>query len=118
MVGFGLGCAKEGHDGIADVLVQGAAPAEDLLSHGFESAVQDVGEFERLHAFAHAGEAADIGEEYRDLAALGLQGRRFKVLAGLEDLTHHSRRVIALEALAESRFALALNPHGGEVGHG
>ena len=94
----------ERHDGVADVLVDGAAVLLDDHGHGREIAAEQGGESLRvvLVALREGGEGPDIAEHDGELAALAadLQGSR----AGRQPIDHH-RRQIAAEGVADGAAA-------------
>ena len=70
--------AEQGHDVVADVLVDGAAVALDLLAQAPQEALDHRLEGLGVEALGHRGVAGEVGEEDGDLAALlgGAAGRR------------------------------------------
>ena len=60
----------ESHDLVADVLVDGAVPGEDDPAEVVEVHLHHLGDIARRHRLRHRGEAADVDEEERDVAAL------------------------------------------------
>ena len=60
----------ESHDCIAHVLVDGAAVAGDHVGQRREQLIDEAGQRLRVHALGPAREAAHIGEQQRQLAAL------------------------------------------------
>ena len=67
--------AEDGHDVVADVLVDLAPEALDLLAQAPQRAVDETLDRLGVHALGHGGVARQVGEQHRDLAAL-LGGRR------------------------------------------
>ncbi len=68
MVGIGLRRVPEGHDAVADVLVDGAVVGEDRRPQRIEVARQPAGQQLGLHGLGDPREAFDVGEHHRDLA--------------------------------------------------
>jgi hypothetical protein len=66
------GRAENGHDAIANKFVDMAFVASDNLGQVAHAAVHETGDYFRIQLFAHGGEAADVGEQHRDIAALGI----------------------------------------------
>ncbi|MNK78261.1 hypothetical protein D3C87_978840 [compost metagenome] len=79
------GGSEEGHDGVADVLVDHAPEAVDGLGEDGEELVDDLGDFLGIQLLAHGREARDVGEEHRDDAAIALD-------LGLLGGAHRDRR--------------------------
>ena len=67
----GDGGAPDGHDGVADELLDGAAVAADHLAGELEVAVQELAGVLGVVALGEGREADEVGEEDRDEAALG-----------------------------------------------
>ena len=76
MVGIGLGRVPEGHDAVADILVDHAAIARDRRPQRLEVARQPAGQELGLDAFADAREALDVGEHHGEVAPRAAQPRR------------------------------------------
>src|SRR5206468_4979653 len=67
--------AEYRHDGVADVLLDGAAEAFDLLGHGSEEGLQDAAKVLRIEAGSELGGRREVGEQDgHDLALLELGG--------------------------------------------
>ncbi len=98
--------SPEGHDGVADVLVDGAATGVDDLRHRRQVGVHQRGELARLQRLRGGGEVADVGEQHRELAAVALHRES---LAGLAHLAHALGRHVLAEEVGQlsnrSRFA-------------
>ena len=65
--------AEDAHDAVADVLVDRAAVALDHAVDGFEEAAHELVQLLRVEFAAEPGIAGEIGEQHRDLPALGLR---------------------------------------------
>ena len=74
--------AEEHHHAVADELVDGAAVLQGDLRHFVEVGVEQVGEGFGFQLFGQLGKALDVGEEHRELLALGFQAY---VLLAAED---------------------------------
>ena len=61
------GGTKEGDDGVANVLVDGALVLQDYVAHGGEVLVQNRNQLGCGKLFRQGGEALDIGEEGGDI---------------------------------------------------
>ena len=72
MIGLMLRRAPEGHDRVADILVQGAAFGLDALADALEMIVEHVRHIARRHVLRHGGEADDVGEHHRQFHLGGL----------------------------------------------
>ena len=66
-----LGVAEERQDGVADELVDRGAMLQRDLRHLGEVLVEQRGQLLRLQALGRGGEVLDVGEEDRELLALG-----------------------------------------------
>ena len=71
--------AEQGHDAVADELVDAAATSFDRLSHGPEVAVEDIDHVIGQLGLGDRREVADIGEQNSDLLFLPLMRRRLCV---------------------------------------
>ena len=97
--------APEGHDRVADELVERAAVLEDHLHHLGEVLAQELGDGVRPHRFGHRGEATDVAEEHRGGPALAaLADGAFL----LRDIGRDVGREVALEVGADGDFAADL----------
>ena len=67
--------AEDGHDVVADVLVDGAAVAGDLLAEPAQAAVDERLDALGVHPLGHGRVAGEVGEQHGDLAPL-VGGRR------------------------------------------
>ena len=74
VVAVGHRGAEEGHDRVADKLVDDAAVGFEGGAHAVEVAVEEGEEFGGGELLAEGGEAAEIGEEDGDLAFLATEG--------------------------------------------
>ena len=92
--------AEDGHDRVADVLVERAVVLEDHVRHPRQVVVQEQRHRGGAHLLRHAGEAHDVGEQDRDLLHLGHAQRRALRLGGGEDAARHLGREEAAQALA------------------
>ena len=63
-------CPEDGHDVVADVLVDLAAEALDLLAQAPQAPVDEGLDLLGVHALSHRGVAREVGEHDGDLAAL------------------------------------------------
>lgn len=70
---MGEDVAPYGHDGVADVFVEGAALGVDAGDHFFEVFVELVDECDFVCAFGEGREGADVGEEDGDGFALAAE---------------------------------------------
>ena len=69
-----LGRAPEGHDRVADVLVERPPVARhDDVGHRRQVLVQELEEHVRVELLRERGEAADVGEEDRQLALVAAE---------------------------------------------
>ena len=102
-----VGVAKEHHHAVTDELVDGATVFDGDLRHLVEVVVEHVGEGFGLEFFGQLGEALDVGEEHRDLLALGAQGD--VLLAGEDGFPDLGREVFGQVVRQDRRlFLLAL----------
>ena len=85
--------APEGHQRVADVLVDGPAVAVDHLGQWREDVVQELDQLARLEPLGDGGEVADVREEHRHLPGLAVHGEALRVLR--EGLGHLGRHVLA-----------------------
>ena len=106
MVGIGLRRVPEGHDAVADVLVDRAVVGQDRRSQRIEIARQPAGQQLRLHGLADPREAFDVGEHHRDLAPPAADARG---LGRAHDLVHEVLRHVAAEHLQPLAHALDRN---------
>ena len=67
--------AKQGHDAIAGVLVDGALEAVHFCGDALEAAVDDVVHHLRVELLSEGGETSHVGKQHRDLLALPFEGR-------------------------------------------
>lgn len=67
-----MGAPKNGHDAIANKFVDMTFVARDNVGQIAHAAVHETGDYFGIQLFAHGGEAADVGEQHRDIAALGI----------------------------------------------
>ena len=81
MVFVGDRGAKQGHDAIAQHLVDGALEAMHGVHHDVQGWVQEPPSLFRVKTLDQFRRAFDVGEEDRDLFALAFQG-----MAGCENL--------------------------------
>ena len=72
----GDGGAPDGHDGVADELLDGAAVAADHLAGELEVAVQELAGVLGVVALGDRGEADEVGEEDRRRGGARRRGRR------------------------------------------
>ena len=70
MVGLRIRCAEDGHDGVADELVDRTLVLEDDVGHAREVLVQQLSDVSRGHALGKAGEADDVREQHRRVELL------------------------------------------------
>ena len=89
---FGLRIAEEDQDRVADELVDRAAMLERDRRHLGQILVEQPRDLLRLQALGGGGEVLDVGEEDRELLALGLDR---DVLLAAEDALVDLRRQIA-----------------------
>ena len=68
------GRAEEGHDAVAEELVDRALVAVDLVQHQLEGPGHEAVDVLGVEPLGERGEPRDVGEEDRDLLALALQG--------------------------------------------
>jgi hypothetical protein len=83
---MGHGRAEQGHDVVADVLVDGAAEARHLLAQAPQRALHERLDRLGIHPLGHRRVAGQVGEQHGDAAALlgrrlgsGLRGRGRRV---------------------------------------
>ena len=79
------GGVPEGHDRIADELVQSALVLGDDPGHGRQVVVKEVGDLGGGELFGQGGEAADVRKLDGDLLFLAFQGQGVGVLHDLGD---------------------------------
>ena len=103
MVGIRLRRVPEGHDAVADVLVDGAVVDQDRRSQRIEIARQPAGQQLGLHGLADPREALDVGEHHRDLAPPAADAGG---LGRAHDLVHEVLRHVAAEHLQPLAHAL------------
>ena len=72
------GSAPDGHDGVADELLDGAAVALDRRARRVEVAGQELPGLLGVAGLGGSGEADEVGEEHRDEAALGGRSARWR----------------------------------------
>jgi hypothetical protein len=70
------GRVPEGHDRVADELVDGGAPVDQRLGHGGEVGVHQLHHAVGRHPLGHGGKAAHVDEHHAEVAfrAAGGQG--------------------------------------------
>lgn len=83
--------AKDRHDGVAHIVVDGAFVLVDDVGQLPENLIGQAGNLFRIETRAQACEAGDVGEEHGDLPSLALDP------AGGADLLGQFTRKIALE---------------------
>ena len=88
--------AEDGHDRVADELVDHAMMLHHALDHAAEVLVQEVEQRARLHRLADAGERADVREEHGDRHELAAE-RHVALHQVVGDLARH----VAPEGLAQ-----------------
>ena len=79
--------APEGHQRVADVLVQRAALLEHDAGHGREVAIDELHQRLGSHALREGGEPADVAEEHGAVALLPAEPEQ---LGMVEHLRHHA----------------------------
>ncbi|MNP07453.1 hypothetical protein D3C76_994750 [compost metagenome] len=92
--------AEEHHHRVADELVDGAAEFQGDLRHLVQVGVEQVGQRLGFQLLGQLGEALDVGEEHRQLLALGFQAH---ALAAAEDRLPHLRRQVLGEVVRQPR---------------
>ena len=85
MVWVGDGRVPKRHDGIAHEFVDGAAMAENVVGERCEERIHKLHHRFRVHAFAQAREAADVGEQQRDFARFAAELQTGGILCKLRD---------------------------------
>ena len=106
VVRLGHGCAEEGHDAVADELVERAAGTEDGLHREVQEGVDRLGHPLGRRVLGEGREAHEVGEEHGSLG--GLEAPRPVALA--QHLLDDARRMVALQLRA--RLLLDLGPLG------
>ena len=96
--------APQRHDGVTDVLIEGALIAEDDARHFREVAIQQVGEFLSVERFRDGSEAAHVAEQDGDLGLSRLHPFRI----GQQAPNHFGAHVL-LEGPANFALFLFLN---------
>ena len=97
--------AEDGHDGVAQELVERSLVAEGGLDHELVEVVQQVDDLLRLQVFGQPREAAEVAEEDGHLAPLSGQYQSLRIPQELlHDLTGHvpGERVLDHLLLAEA----------------
>ena len=107
---LGHGRAEDGHDGVADVLVDDPVLFHHDADHLAEVLVEQAHELLRVHALAQRGEAADVGEQDGDLERLAAQGDLAR-----HEVVHHARRHVLAEGGAQLVALLQAVDHGVEA---
>ena len=104
-------CTPEGHDGIADILVERAAMLAHDQGHGAEILVHQARQFVRFQSFRDSGESANVRKQH---GQLGLASGHAVVLGIPAHLLDQFRRHV----LAEQPCQLTLGSRLNEVAPG
>jgi hypothetical protein len=105
------GRPPEGHDRVADVLVDDPVVAADRLRHRRQVTVDDRDEPGRRRDLAERGEALHVAEQHGHHPALAL---RRGELRPLDEPLHDARVDVLAEGLLDLRLDLELGDHGVE----
>ena len=66
------GRAENSHDAITNKFVDMAFVASDNVGQVAHATIHEAGDYFGIQLFTHGGEAADVGEQHGDIAALGI----------------------------------------------